>query len=67
MSFIFLNIASEISLLFSGMVRCYAGGSIKDIREGQIFHINAGDVHSTIPLFNRTDQYAPGVTIIVNY
>lgn len=57
----------EIGLLIAGAVKCYIGGTVKEIRDGQIYLVNSGEVHCTIPQFNGVDNSAPGVTLVINY
>lgn len=57
----------EIGLLISGIVKCYIGGEIQEIRGGQIYLANSGVVHCTIPQYNGVDYSAPGVTLVISY
>lgn len=57
----------EIGLLVSGNLRCYIGGRVKDIKDGQVFLVNSGELHCTVPQYNGIDCYAPGLTLVINH
>ena len=57
----------EINYLAGGRLRFYVGGQEKNFEGGQICLINSGEVHSSVPVFSRTDEISTGITLIIQH
>lgn len=57
----------RVNLLFNGMVRCFIDGNVKDLLPGDVCIVNGGEIFSTIPMGNSTEQGAPGMTLFIQY